>query len=193
MSMSLALALVLVIVGGCDVPWKSLPAPKVAPASVVSRTPLARTFKLEPTVGPPRGCPIRDDGELEGDFNSTWQLGRTCFDGFAARLDDGVRDMLRGLLTENQAAPMYDARLRATFSSESSHLARGETYHFIVHWIFEMLDKTGAVVVRLDQKTPTERVDYVSDETIEAHLGAAEARILDAIRTAVLASSAMQP
>ena len=56
-----------------------------------------------------------------------------------------------------------------------------------------MLDKNGTTIVKLDQNTPTDRVDYMSDETIETRLGAAESTMLDAVRAAVLSSSVMQP
>ena len=142
------------------------------------RAPLPRTFKLDRTVFPPREC-LGPDGQ-----------GEPCFDRLHERFEDALHQLLANLLTEDAAAPMFVARMPVLRLSRTGiPLGRHVNYRYDIHWRFELFDADGKVVIAEERDTGA---DPASGASEGATLAAAERKVLDQIRMALMASPAMQ-
>jgi hypothetical protein len=180
--------------------WRARAAQPVAPATTIARQPTAKTFALVPAPGPDPGCPVADNGVREGDQNPKISIYRLCFPGLRTQFEHAVTALLSGLLTPGDSNPDYVARV----SDFQLHTGNGEhrgarPYHYEIQWDVELLDRRGAVIVDIKDVTGVaggaggyEPASDELDTGLAQSLFTAEGSILDAIRTAVLASSAVQ-
>jgi hypothetical protein len=138
-----------------------------------------------------------------GDKTSEFPDYRLCFSGLRRQFERGVTALLSGLFTPGDVSPDYVARVKDFQLRAGVPPGRVPNYGssclvYEIHWDVELVDRQGAVIIDIKNVTPAgcmadaESPTDELDNNAARRISTAEGKILDAVRTAVLASSAMQ-